>query len=279
MEAAGRAWSTYAPVVALLAYAGAITLVIARHEPWFDEAQAWLIARDSNLANLVPRLAYEGQPGLWHLILMLPAKLLPYGVIGWISGALGVLGVWVLTRYSPFPVWAKVLIPFTYFVFYQYGVVARSYALLPVLTFALAARYSRRRESPGVFAGLLFLLAASSTSGFLIAGAILGIVGFEVLRESLSSRRLPARREIFALGAVGLAMAAMAVALRPPSDRTFASDGFQLAGPGELLRVTFTMLNATGAASVASPKPRLVSVASPVPLIWPLYVLLEVPSR
>lgn len=242
-EAGGRAWSSYAPIAALVAYAATIAVVIARHEPWFDEAQAWLIARDSNLLDLLPRLAYEGQPGLWHLILMLPAKLLPYSAIGWISGALGVLGVWVLVGWSPFPVWAKVAIPFTYFVFYQYSVVARSYALLPVLMFAVASRYPRRHESPWLFAGLLFLLAASTTSGFLIAGSLLAIVAFEVSEASLASRRFPARREILALGATGLAMAAMAFALLPPADRTFAEDGFQLVGPGELFRVTFTMLN------------------------------------
>jgi hypothetical protein len=242
-EADGRAWSSYSPVAALAVYAAAVAVVIARHEPWFDEAQAWLIARDSSLLELFPRLAYEGQPGLWHLMLMLPAKLLPYPAIGWISGILGVLGVWVLVRWSPFPEWAKVVIPFTYFVFYQYAVVARSYALLPVLMFAVASRYPRRHESPWLFAGLLFLLAASTTSGFLVAGSLLAIAGSEGLKASLAARRLPARGEIVAFGATGLAMAAMGFALLPPADRTFAEDGFQLVGPGEVFRVTFTMLN------------------------------------
>ena len=46
------------------------------HEPWFDEAQVWMIARDASLYELlfvIPH--YEGHPALWSLLLAVPAKL------------------------------------------------------------------------------------------------------------------------------------------------------------------------------------------------------------
>ncbi len=43
-------WILY---LAFLIYAILIIVVVARHEPWADEAQAWLLARDSSLFGLL----------------------------------------------------------------------------------------------------------------------------------------------------------------------------------------------------------------------------------
>ena len=46
------------------------------HEPWFDEIQAYLIARDASVHDILFHLPhYEGHPPLWHLLLMIPARL------------------------------------------------------------------------------------------------------------------------------------------------------------------------------------------------------------
>ncbi len=40
------------------------------HEPWADEAQSWLIARDNHtLAGLLYAVKYEGTLPVWHLLL------------------------------------------------------------------------------------------------------------------------------------------------------------------------------------------------------------------
>jgi hypothetical protein len=55
-------------------YTVAVAVLVTRHEPWFDEAQAWLLARDTAPLTLVTdALRYEGSPGLWHLTLTLTA--------------------------------------------------------------------------------------------------------------------------------------------------------------------------------------------------------------
>ena len=50
------------------------------HEPWFDEAQAWQIAKCASIKEILFKIPhYEGHPPLWHLILAIPAKLgVPY---------------------------------------------------------------------------------------------------------------------------------------------------------------------------------------------------------
>ena len=53
----------------------AYVLVTAFHEPWFDEAEAWQIAKCADLKTIffvTPH--YEGHPPLWHLILSVFAK-------------------------------------------------------------------------------------------------------------------------------------------------------------------------------------------------------------
>jgi hypothetical protein len=239
---AARDRSRVAWIAGFVVYSVLIALIIPKHEPWFDEIQAWLIARDSNPVNLFGRLAYEGQPGLWHLILMLPARTLPVAALNWISAALGAAGVYVFLRKAPFPTPLKLLVPFTFFFFYQYAVVARNYVLVPLVLFSLAALYPRRHERPVLFAVVLFILANTSAHGFLISSAILAIYLVEHLNRYRKSKEWPGRATVASIVVLGLSMLAVAVALIPPSDRSSVRDGVHI-GPRTFLRVAGPLMN------------------------------------
>ena len=59
---------TLALLLAFVLYIAIIAIVMCFHEPWFDEAQSWLIARDSSLADIISvRTHYEGHPPFWNL--------------------------------------------------------------------------------------------------------------------------------------------------------------------------------------------------------------------
>jgi len=75
--------------------------------------------------------------------------------MGWISAVIAAAGVYVLLRFSPFPFVLRALLPFTYFIAYQYAVVSRSYVLFPVLCFGVAAVYRLARPRPLLMAVLL----------------------------------------------------------------------------------------------------------------------------
>ncbi|MDQ4142948.1 MAG: hypothetical protein M3198_04245 [Actinomycetota bacterium] len=254
-----RSWSRLLPYATLAGYAVLIAVVIAHHEPWFDEAQAWLMARDSNLINLFQRLPYEGQPGLWHLLLMVPSKTLPYEVLNWISGGLGTLGVFVLLTRSPFPPLVKVLLPFTYFLFYQYGVVARNYALLPVTLFVVAALYPQRHERPWTFALVLFVLANTSTHGFLIAGSLLAVYVVEIFGRARKLSKRPGRPVLLAVICLALSMGVVALSLLPPADRTFALDVGDEVGLGTFLKFAGGMMNGSMAGNLLVLLPALLA--------------------
>ena len=155
-------------------YALPVSVIAAYHEHWADEAQAWLLARDNSLVALWTHwLHYEGTPGLWHTLLSLLAKArLPYESLALVSTAAGMVSAYLTFRFSPFPVYVRLLLPFTYFFAYQYAVVARSYVLIPPLLFTMAALYTQRARFPWVFACCVSALALVSVHGLIVACAV-----------------------------------------------------------------------------------------------------------
>jgi len=181
-------------------------VVLWKHEPWADEAQAWLIARDcSGVELLFQRLRYEGPPGLWYLILMVPSKILPYyPTIQVISFSIAVAGIFVFWRTSPFPPILKTLFPFTYFIFYQYAVVARSYVLLPLLIFLVGHYYPQRFRRVYLFTLLLCLLAYVSVFSALIAISTMLVHFLDLLKWWKELEGEERKRQMASLVAFGL---------------------------------------------------------------------------
>lgn len=202
------------------AFVTQIVLLVPNHEPWFDEAQAWLVARDISLRELfVRQLRYEGSPGLWHLLLMVPAKLgLPYFTIQVIGATFAIMTGALVAFRSPFPWFVRVGVLFSFVVGYQYAIVARSYTMAPLLLFAVALSWPSRWERVGRLALAIAGVASISLHGLLIAGGIAAVHSWETLR---AWRRLDtrARRNHLLAGGGLLLLAAVYVAvLYPPDD-------------------------------------------------------------
>jgi len=162
-------------IAAIFTYATLLAIISYFHEPWFDEAQAWLIARDSSLTDMIWNvLRYEGHTPLWHLSLFIPAHLgIPFEIgLKSVNFIFAVLAVAVFIKYSPFPLLVRLLTPFTYFLFYQYGVINRCYSLFMLILWLTAAVFPRRNERPFLFSILLALLGGVTAYGMLIAFGI-----------------------------------------------------------------------------------------------------------
>ena len=138
-----------------------LTVVVSIfHEPWLDELQAWAISKDSlyNIIFLLPH--YEGHPPLWHLILKCFSFFnVPMECGLRIPNFLFMFGaVWLLLFKSPFAKPIKLLLPFTYFIFYQTTIINRPYSVFCFALFLLAYLYKSRNENPFCFVLALFLL-------------------------------------------------------------------------------------------------------------------------
>jgi hypothetical protein len=206
----------------LAAYCTVILVGITHHEPWADEAQAWLLARDLGYRYLVfHQLAYEGHPPLWFTILWVANHWLhlPYASLGWIAGPCAVAGCWFFARYSPFPAVMRVLLPFTYFIAFQYAIVARPYVLLPLFAFMAAHFFADAGLRPWRFIAAASALALLSAYGVMLA---LGLTASRAWYSFRSWKETPvqARKQLLAAAIVFcIVIAFVALVNWPPSDR------------------------------------------------------------
>lgn len=158
-------------IVVMILFITLTTIGVLHHEPWFDEAQAWLIAQDLGIGELLKYMKYEGHLFMWFLALMPSAKLhLTYPLPMLFTNVIFAWGaVYILLKKSPFHPILKVLITFSLPIAYQYAVIARPYAMGVMFLFALAALYKDKLERPILYSILITLCA--NTSSMALCGA------------------------------------------------------------------------------------------------------------
>jgi hypothetical protein len=110
-----------------------------------------------------------------------------YAGLHWICGAIATAAVWLLLFRSPFPRYLKLSLPFTYFLLFQYAIVARNYVLAPLLLFLAAMAW---KKSPFRLALALGLLANVSLHAAVISGGLAAFMpssSFGTERTNLST--------------------------------------------------------------------------------------------
>ena len=156
------------------------------HEPWFDEAQSWQIGKCASTSDMLFVIPHdEGHPALWWLILSIPAKLgVPFEIgLKSIGLLISSTSVWLIIYKSPFPDFIKYTLPFSFFVFYQYGVIVRPYGLMLLVFLLLATQFKEKNQHPYRFVLLLCVLCMTSAYGLLMAGGIALCMCIEILQE------------------------------------------------------------------------------------------------
>jgi len=139
---------------------------LLHHGMWRDEMQAWLIARASpDPLALLQNLRFEGQPGLWHLLLWPFARLTsdPVAMQG-VQAVISLLVIWLVWFRAPFSRLEKTLLCASYFLAYEYGVLSRNYGLGVMFLFLFLAAHRLVARRPAV--GWLLLGLAFNTHPF-----------------------------------------------------------------------------------------------------------------
>ncbi len=209
--------------IALAAYVGMVAAMIPRHEAVPDEAQAWQLARNLPLSTLFHTyLRYEGSPGLWHLLLhVLAGAHVSFAGLHWICGVVASFGVGLLLFRAPFPQWMKLVLPFTFFLAFQYAIVARSYVLFPTLVFALAATWKSGYRHPWRIAMLLGLMANVSLHCAVISGGFALVFAGDSVRQTIAAKQ---RQQLLAAGGLLLIFYSFVIwTAWPPHDLWVAS--------------------------------------------------------
>jgi hypothetical protein len=211
-------------VIILAAYSLLVAWTVAHHVPWADEAQAWLLARDSSLHDLFQvNLHYEGSPGLWYLFLWVLCRMhVSYAAMHWLSAIIAVAGVWVFLRFSPFPLILRITLPFTFYLVYQYAVVARSYVAVPLLVFIAAALFSKPAQNLLALATVLGVLSNLCAQGFVLSAGFAFVLLILLWRERRqNSRFLNQKRMAVAFTILGAFWAAAIWTATPALDNNY----------------------------------------------------------
>lgn len=159
----------------------ALTLIGAlNHELWFDEAQAWTIARDNTIGGIFHQLGYEGHPPLWYLILYVFSHLgFECTVIPLISWVITLAAAAVVMFRAPFHIVTKAALLFSGGFLYLNSVMSRVYCLINLFAVLIAWLYPKRKEHPVLFG---FFIAMLANTHICISGFI-GIMGIFMITD------------------------------------------------------------------------------------------------
>lgn len=236
-----------AEIIAFFCYIAGISFVGYFHEPWFDEAQAWQIARCATLKEILFTIPhYEGHPQLWHLLLMPFARAgAPFELtIFLVNAAFCVSAVGLILWKSPFPKIVRCWIPFTFFYFYQYGVLSRPYSMM-MLAFCFAAlAYPKRDQKPVWYILALSFLCMTSAYGVVIAGGLCLVWVFEILKEyrcTRAWRKVVSDKRPYALCGILILAVFLLLCMLPAEDCFFDQHDAKIIQKIKLLRYLFIL--------------------------------------
>ncbi|WP_298311586.1 hypothetical protein [uncultured Aquimarina sp.] len=193
---------------------------ILHHELWLDEAHHWLLARDStSLSDLITNTRYEGHPILWNILLFYISRfsLNPFWMQLlhiFISSSV----VFVFLKNAPFSRLFKILFIFGYFMFFEYNLLSRNYALGVLFLFLSCNMYQYRKENFILFTGLLAI--ANNTHAIFIVITV--CLMFTVFIEYFQKYRFNLSPKIgFGLAIFILGTLLSIIQIIPPSDTSF----------------------------------------------------------
>lgn len=199
-------------------FAGFGMLGILHHEMWLDETHHWLLARDSSsFSAMIFNARYEGHPFLWNALLFILAQCSSDPFIMQVFNLLvSAAGVFLLCRYSPFSLVNKILIVCSYFIFYEYTVIARNYALVFLLLVIVCILFRKKQDRFLLFSFALALLAQAHLFAAVIAVAVFLLACFEFYKNT-NEKKFP---RFFIPGAMlfFLSLVLVVFEVMPPAD-------------------------------------------------------------
>lgn len=191
----GRMIYSYLLFVSFTLYSIWLQLI---HEPWRDEALAWVLGRDHSFLGLLAQLRYEGHPFLWMWICGVFAKLgLPYQSQT-VFHLLFVLGiVFIICFKSPFSSLFKTLILIGTPLLFSVNAVARTYAPSIFFILLVAWIYQDRYRKYILYAFSLFCMMQLNVYSFIVASGLFGGDVAALLIKVLKEKSMARFREVF----------------------------------------------------------------------------------
>ncbi len=200
---------TVVRLLSLAAYSTLLLVLVINHEYWFDEGQAWNIARDNDIAGIFSMMKYEGHPPLWHLILKIFTSLgCSYRALGLVSWGIMTVTAGMILFCLPLKPYLQAALLLSAGMLYTNSVISRVYCVIYLLLAVVALLYPKRKKHPLLF-GLAVALLANT---HICMCGLVGIIGIFMLVDFFKDFKSGSRKQN-TLNALGLLIAGAGVLL------------------------------------------------------------------
>jgi hypothetical protein len=189
---------------------------ICHHEIWLDEAQHFLLARDSgSLSELIYACRNEGHPLLWNVLLFFITRFSGNVFFMQLFHILISAATVIFICKSKLSLLEKVLVVFGYYFLFEYNLISRNYGLSALFLFWLMHIYQSDKRSVIKMAVIAALLANSHLFALLIALAF-SMAYFITERKLIA--QLNKRNVLAAVFIVAAGCIISALCIIPPAD-------------------------------------------------------------
>ena len=169
-------WEKCFPFVIISLFLILSIILIYHHEFWRDEVNSWhLGSESSSFSEFISNMrASTGHPYLWFGILYVVSHFIVDNIesMKLIHLLISTFTAFLLLKYAPFSKIIKIMIIFGYFLFYEYSIISRNYALgiLFIIIFCILYKNKYKRIIP--ISLVLFLMGQANIYSFIISVAL-----------------------------------------------------------------------------------------------------------
>lgn len=177
---------------------------LTHHQIWRDETNVWAMALASHsLGDLASKLRYEGHPLVWYALLWFVSQFTHSLVaLKVVQGAVSAGIYIILGLFSPFSRLERVLLFCSYYIFFEYTIISRTYGLCALFLLLYVCLRFYRPQWLVAGALLLVLMANSDVMGVLLGGVLACEYAYSRLQAGIPWRRLIPAFTVFVLGFV-----------------------------------------------------------------------------
>jgi hypothetical protein len=161
------------------------------HAMWLDETSCWLVARDSNsFGEMLQNNANGGHPIIWNLLLFILSRF-TQSIIAMqvLHLCISATAAYLFLRYSPFSVLFKTGVLFSYFIFFEYNLISRSYDLSWLLIVVFCTLYMQEKKNYLLLTITLILLANIHLFSLFVSLPLFIITLYSYSKEATNIKR------------------------------------------------------------------------------------------
>lgn len=205
---------------------------VFHHEMWRDELQTWLVGASSkNIGEFLFSMKNECNPLGWYGANFILSRFTDNPLIAQIFHLLLATGtVYLILKYAPFTRLQKVLVSFSYYLFFEYSLVARGYALTVFFIFLFCALYQQAKSKNRylIISLVLFCLANTTGHGVIMTLSLLGMMVADYLFTQDISLRKKYKSRQFLIGVL-VVLLGIYIAMKwitPPPNNHYGNNWF-----------------------------------------------------